>query len=412
MPVFQYTGYDPAGKARNGILDADSAKEARIQLRAMRLHVTELTTVETLTTSTARRYLPKFLQSRQRQQVIMLTRQLATMLRSGIPLASCITALVDQAETPDLEVVLRDVREKVTQGVPFGDALAAHPGYFDDLYVNMVKAGEASGNLDEVLSRLAEFTHKQERVRSKIKAALAYPMVMVVFGVVVVIVLMTFVVPRILTVLTKGPGRGVTDLPAPTRILVATSDFMSTYWLFVVGALVAGLVMFRLALRSDDFRYRWDAFLLRMPVLGDLMRKSCVSRFCVTFATLLRSGIPALQALTIVKGIVGNKVMERVVDEVHDKIIEGADISGPIKKSGVFPPVVGYMIAVGEQAGTLEEMLTRVAESYDEEVELSSQKVTSLIEPVLIISLSVVVGFIVIAVLLPIMEIGQRAGRR
>lgn len=412
MPVFQYTGYDPAGKARNGLLDADSAKEARIQLRAMRLHVTELTPLESLTQTSAKRFLPAFLQGRQRGQIIMLTRQLSTMLKSGIPLASAVTALIDQAGHPDLEVVLRDVREKITQGVTLGDALAAHPGYFDDLYVNMVKAGEASGTLDEVLSRLADFTHKQARIRSKIQAALAYPMVMVVFGVVVVIVLMTFVVPRILQVLTRGQGRGKVELPLPTKILVNVSDFMGTYWLLVVGVLVGAFLLFRLSMRNEEMRYRWDAFRLRLPILGDLFRKSCVSRFCITFSTLLKSGIPALQALTIVKGIVGNKVMERVVDDVHQKIIEGADISGPIKKSGVFPPVVGYMIAVGEQAGTLEEMLSRVAESYDEEVELSSQKVTSMIEPLLIISMSVIVGFIVVAILLPIMEIGQKAGRR
>jgi general secretion pathway protein F len=412
MPVYQYKGYDGNGSPKTGMLDADSAKEARIQLRALHVHVTDLDPLETLTATTARRFLPKFLQKRHRQQVTLLTRQLSTMLRSGIPLASSLTALIDQAGTPDLEVVLRDVREKVTQGVTFADALANHPGYFDDLFVNMVKAGEAAGNLDVVLGRLADFTQKQDRIRSKISAALAYPMVMCFFGFIVVIVLMTFVVPRIMKVLQRGPGRSQEALPLPTQILITVSDFTGAYWWLILGAIAGGWALFRVALRNEEFRYRYDAFRLKVPVLGDLFRKSAVSRFCITLSTLLKSGIPALQALKIVRGIVGNLVIARVVDEVHEKIVAGADISGPVKKSGVFPPVVGYMIAVGEQAGTLEEMLERVAEAYDDEVEISAQKVTSMIEPVLIVAMSLVVGFIVVAILLPIMQIGQMAGRR
>ena len=411
MPVFQYKGFDAGGAARAGILDADSAREARVQLRAMHVHVTELDPLSALTVGSNKRFLPSFLQKRHREEIVLLTRQLGTMLRSGIPLASCLTALIEQAGHQDLEVVLRDIREKVTQGATFADALAHHPGYFDDLFVNMVKAGEAAGNLDVILSRLADFTQKQERIRAKVKAALAYPMVMMIFGVLVVTILMTFVVPRILSVLQKGPQKSA-PLPLPTQILVSVSGFMGAYWWAIAALLVVGWLMFRTAMRNEEFQYKWDKFRLRMPILGDLFRKSAVSRFCTTFATLLKSGIPALQALTIVKGIVGNVVLARVVDEIHEKIVEGADISGPVKKSGVFPPVVGYMIAVGEQAGTLEEMLERVAESYDTEVEITSQKVTSMLEPILIVALSLVVGFIVVAILMPILQIGSLANRR
>jgi general secretion pathway protein F len=411
MPVFQYRGIDAGGAARAGILDADSAKEARLQLRSMHVHVTDLEPMSALTVGSSRRFLPKFMQRRHRDEVVLLTRQLGTMLRSGIPLASCITALIEQAGHEDLEVVLRDIREKVTQGATFADALAHHPGYFDELFVNMVKAGEAAGNLDVILSRLADFMQKEARVRAKVKAALAYPVVMLVFGALVVTVLMTFVVPRILSVLQKGPQKNA-PLPLPTQILVSVSNFMGTYWYALFAGLVVAWLMFRAAMRNEEFQYKWDKFRLRMPILGDLFRKSAVSRFCTTFATLLKSGIPALQALTIVRGIVGNVVLARVVDEIHQKIVEGADISGPVKKSGVFPPVVGYMIAVGEQAGTLEEMLERVAEAYDSEVEITSQKVTSMLEPIMIVALSLVVGFIVVAILLPILQIGSLAGKR
>jgi type II secretory pathway component PulF len=258
-----------------------------------------------------------------------------------------------------------------------------------------------------ILGRLADFNQKQDRMRAKLKASMAYPMVLVTFGIVVVIVLMTFVVPRILKLLKRGSGG---DLPIATEILVSVSGFIGQYWWLIFATMIGAFALFRLGMRNEEFRYRWDVFHMRIPVVGDLFKKVSVSRFCVTLSTLLKSGIPALQALVIVKGIVGNSVMARVVGEIHDKIVEGADISGPVKKSGVFPPVVGYMISVGEQAGTLEEMLERVAEAYDDEVEITSQKVTSMVEPILIISLALVIGFIVIAILLPILQIGQAAG--
>ncbi len=409
MPVYQYKGFDVGGQPRTGIVDADSPRDARGQLRAMHVHVTELAPLDTLTVTSHNRFLPAFLQRRHREAITLLTRQLATMLRSGIPLASCLTALIEQAGHPDLEIVLRDVREKVTQGASLADALAHHPGYFDELFVNMVKAGEVAGNLDVILGRLADFTQKQDRVRAKLKAAMAYPMVLISFGVIVVIVLMTFVVPRILKLL-RGTGRKKVSLPLPTEILVNVSSFVGQYWWVILLLLIAAYATFRVALRSEEFRYAWDRFRLRIPVIGDLFRKVSVSRFCVTLSTLLKSGIPALQALNIVKGIVSNTVMARVVSEIHDKIVEGADISGPVKRSGVFPPVVGYMIAVGEQAGTLEEMLERVAEAYDDEIEITSQKVTAMVEPILIIALALVIGFIVIAILLPILQLGQTAG--
>ena len=408
MPVYQYKGYDAGGSSRTGIVDADSPREARGQLRALRVHVTELEPMDTLQISTSRRFMPQFLQRRHREEITLLTRQLATMLRSGIPLASCLTALVEQAGHPDLEVVLRDIREKVTQGAGLADALAHHPGYFDELFVNMVKAGEAAGNLDAILGRLADFNQKQDRMRAKLKASMAYPVVLISFGIVVVIVLMTFVVPKILKLLKSGRRGG--ELPIATQILVTVSGFVGQYWWLLILLMIAGYSVFRVAMRNEEMRYRWDKLQMQIPVIGELFKKVSVSRFCVTLSTLLKSGIPALQALAIVKGIVGNTVMARVVGEIHDKIVEGADISGPVKKSGVFPPVVGYMIAVGEQAGTLEEMLERVAESYDDEIEITSQKVTSLVEPVLIISLALVIGFIVIAILLPILQIGQAAG--
>jgi len=328
------------------------------------------------------------------------------MLRSGIPLAQSLSALIDQAEHPDLEAVLRDVREKVTQGTSLADALAFHPAYFNELFVNMVKAGQAAGTLDVVLKRLADYLQKQNRTRARVKAALAYPVVMIIIGTLVVIGLMTFVVPRILAVV-KSAGKGHAVLPLPTQILIGSSNFIRDWWW---AAIVVGFgfwFLYRGALRSEGFRYRRDRFMLSIPVVGDLLRKTAVARFSITLSTLLKSGVPALYALTIVQNVVDNQVLARVIREIHDRILEGADISGPMKRSKVFPPVVGYMISIGEQTGQLDEMLERVAEAYDEEMDVTTTKLTSIMEPILIVAMALVVGFIVLAVLLPIMDIGS-----
>jgi general secretion pathway protein F len=411
VPVYEYRAYDAHGKVREGILDADTAREARLRLRDQKVHVIDLRTKEDLG-GKRRDWIPPFLRRRHADEVAGFTRQLSTMLRSGIPLAQSLSALIDQAETPDMEAVLRDIREKVTQGASLADAMAFHPAYFNDLYVNMVKAGQAAGTLDVVLKRLADYLQKQSRMRARVKAALAYPFVMVIIGTLVVIGLMTFVVPRILAVVaTAQKGNPGATLPLPTQILIGVSSFIGEWWWAALLLAGGAWFLYRGALRSEGFRFQRDRFLLRFPVIGDLLKKQAVSRFAVTLAALLRSGVPALQALTIVQNVVDNQVLSRVVREIHDRILEGADISGPMKKSGIFPPVVGYMISIGEQSGQLEEMLERVAESYDEELDVATTKLTSILEPILIVVMAVVVGFIVLAVLLPIMDIGSAVRR-
>jgi general secretion pathway protein F len=405
MPIFEYKAMKTSGGNESGIIDADTAKDARTILRNKKLHVTEIREIEDIGKEHGRRRLPGFLRRAHREEMALITRQLSTMLKAGIPLSQSLTALVEQAATQDIEAILRDVREKVTQGVGLAEALAFHPTYFSELYVNMVRAGEASGNLDVVLTRLADYGQSQNRLRAKVKAALAYPLVMICFGIMVIFVLTAFVVPRILEVLKTAKRDAV--LPLPTRILTTLSEFLQHYWwaVFLAAALI--YLFFRLLLREERYRYAWDRIKLNIPLIGDLLKKQAVSRFSITLSTLLKSGIPALQALDIVKNILENQVLKKVVQEVHDRILEGTDIATPMKKSGIFPPVVGYMVSIGEQSGELEEVLDRIAESYDEEIELTVQKVTSLIEPVLIIMLAVGVGFVVVSVLLPILQIGQ-----
>lgn len=404
MPIFEYKAIGPNNKVKRGLVDADTARDARLKLKKDNLYVTDLAEKDK---KAGRRFQIRGITgvttvNKQRaEQIAAVTRQMASLLQAGIPLAEALRMVIEQAPDKNIETAFRDIREKVTQGVPFGDAVLQHPAYFTELFSNMVKAGESSGALDKVLTRLATFLQAQTRLKNKVGAALIYPTVMVVVGVVVVAVLMTFVVPKV-TKLIIARGQ---ELPLPTKILVATSNFLVNYWLAVMLGLLVLAIAFQMFVNSDRGRLMWDRFKLAVPVFGDLMRKQSMARFSVTLATLLRSGVPALQAIAVTRDVLDNKILQDALQEVHDKVIEGADISTPMKMSGAFPPTVAYMVGVGEQAGNLEEMLERIAITYDEEVDLATQKLTSVIEPLIIVALAVVVAGVVIAIVMPLMQL-------
>jgi general secretion pathway protein F len=334
------------------------------------------------------------------REVSSFTRQLATLLHSGIALAQALNACIEQAESPGMQKTLRHLREQVTQGTDLANALETCPGYFNTLYVNMVRAGQASGQLDDVLTRIAEYLSNQNRLRNKVINAMMYPAIMLTVSTLVVILLMTFVVPKITEILIAQN----VPLPLPTTILIAVSTFMATYWQLLIKGPLIGVFFLQSALQQDAFRLKWDMLKLKAPLFGDLLRKTAVSRFAITFAVLLRSGMPALEALRIVKKVVGNRALQEVIQGIHDSIVEGTDISTPIKKSGIFPPVVGYMVAVGEQTGELEQLLERIAHAYDEEIDISIARMTGLIEPIMIVLMAVVVGGIVSAVIIPLLQ--------
>lgn len=409
MPIYEYKAFDKHGGDATGLMDADSPRDARVKLRARNIHVIELKVVDT-TDAQSRKPLfrmPTLRRGKRNIQIAMVTRQLATLLGSGIPLSRALRALIDQLEKErDIQTVFRDVGEKVTQGASFGEALAFHPSYFTDLYVNMVRAGEASGNLDEVLHRLANYLAAQNRLRNKISAALAYPTIMIIIGAIVVTVLMTFVVPRIIRVVRSAKM----TLPTETQLLISLSNVFRDYWWALALGVVGVFFLYSLANRSEGGRMRIDKWKLHIPVVGDLLRKQAVSRFAVSLSTLLKSGLPVLQSLDIVKQIVNNKVMEKTLGEVRDKILEGADIASPIQKSGIFPPVLGYMISIGEQTGQLDDILEKVAANYDDEIDISTQRMTAVLEPIMIVGLAVIVGFIVLAIIRPILQVGQGIG--
>jgi general secretion pathway protein F len=330
----------------------------------------------------------------------MVTRQLATLLKAGIPLSDSLNALIEQIENRHLERVFRQIKEDIAAGVTTTDAFARHPQYFNALYVNMIKAGEASGNLDVILKRLADFLHKQSKNKGKVAAAMVYPIAMMTLGALVVMFLMRFVVPKIVATITDRGGK----LPLPTQMLQSISSFVGSYWWAVLLGAVILLAAYQAWVSTASGRLIRDTWLLKIPLFGELFKKQSVSRFATTFSTLLRSGIPALEALRILREIVDNALLANTLASVHDRILEGADIATPLKRSGVFPPTVAYMIAIGEQSGQLEDILEKISEAYDEEVDVTIQKVMALIEPVVILLMAVMVGFIVLAVVLPLVQ--------
>jgi general secretion pathway protein F len=415
MPIFEYKAYAPGGAVRTGVVDADTAREARTKLRREDILVSEIVEMRggRRTGGTKSKGIVARLK-RLRQEnatpsgsnvevVAAATRQLGTLLGAGIPLTETLKAIIEQTEDKRAERMFREIRERVSQGTSLADALAEHPGWFSELYVNMVRAGQATGNLDIVFNRLADYMQKQRKLRRKIVSSLTYPAMMIVIGMIVVSILMTVVVPKI-TAMLIDTGQ---TLPGPTRILVAVSNGFKNYWW--VGMLAIAAISFSIEriYRSDGGRLFIDTNLLRVPVIGDLLRKQAVARFTHTFSTLLQSGVPAVASLEITRNVVGNRVIADATGMIRTRILEGTDIATPLKASGAFPPVVGYMVSVGEQSGEIEKMLDRIGAAYDEEIDVATERMTSVLEPIMIVLLAVVVGYIVVSIVLPILKVGQ-----
>jgi len=405
VPIYEYKALNEKGGVSTGVIDADTPKEAREKLRQKRVHVTEMVKVERAKLGDAdKRSSIPFLSNRPSSggagDVPMVTRQLATLLRAGIPLSDALGALTQQIEHRSLERAFRQIKEDISSGSPTGDAFARHPQYFNNLYVAMIRAGEASGNMDQVLRRLSDFLQRQSKMRGKVSAALVYPIAMLVLGGLVVGFLMTFVVPKIVSSIQE---RGM-PLPLPTEIMIFFSELIQAWWWAMILGGFTIVTLYGMWTRTPKGRLIRDTYLLRLPIFGQLFKKQSTARFATTFSTLLKSGIPALECLKILREVVDNQLLANTLDQVHDRILEGADIATPLKNSGVFPPVVGYMISIGEQSGQLEEILDKVSEAYDEEIDVTTQKVTALIEPIIIVFMALVVGFIVLSVVLPLVQ--------
>lgn len=406
MAVYNYKGVTAKGKNVKGSMDADSQRALKDTLKAKSIYVTEVWEGKKKAESLGAKEVDfeRLLGGKVKlADVTVFTRLLATLLRAGIPLVEALSALVDQTEKPVFREALDDIRKKVREGTSLASALKDHPKIFDDLYVNMVRAGESSGKLDVVLERLTEFLDAQMALRSKLIAAFVYPIIMSILGTGIVIFLMTFVVPRV-TQLFEGQDKA---LPFITEVLVWCSHMLGNWWFILFPAMVGGAIFFRRWKDSPKGKPVWDEFVLKIPIFGNLTRMIAISRFSKTLSTLLTSGVPLLTAMDIVKDILGNQTLVEVVKNARDNIKEGESIAGPLRRSGHFPSIVTHMIAVGEKAGQLEEMLDNVSTSYTQQVNLRITSLTTLLEPLMIVIMGGAVTFIVFAIMLPILQLNE-----
>ena len=399
MAVFEYKGFDQAGKGTAGVIDAESPRHARTKLRESGVFPTDLAPVRggdvSLSLGSSDRIPLK--------ELAIITRQLSTLIKAGMPLMDSLTALLEQAEKPISQKIFSAVRDRVREGTSLAEALGQHPKTFSSLYREMVRAGEASGTLDMILLRLAQYLENQVTLRSKIVSILAYPVLMMIVSGLILILLIAFVVPRV-TGIFADLNRA---LPWPTVLLLAISDFFRHFGFILILFGLFGFVLLKRYLSTPNGRWQYDRITLRLPLVGRMYKILAISRFAKTLATLLVGGVPLLSAMAIVQQVVGNKVIEEAVGKAREEIREGEGIAGPLKKSGLFPPMLTHLIAIGEQSGQLEPMLEKVAESYDTEVETTVTTVTSLLGPMLILLMGAAVLFIVLAVLLPIFDLSQ-----
>ncbi len=419
MPVYEYIGRTAGGKTVKGVLDVDNVRALKSALRREKVFLTEYKETNAkgggggkVKGGVAQKSgsrdvdLSEMLTRISPMDVAEMTRQLATLVRAGVPLVDSMTAIVEQTENPKLKRVLSSVRTDLNEGTSFYKALGSHPKVFGSTYVNMVRAGESSGTLEIVLSRLADFTESQVQLRNRVIGALTYPVIMLIISVLIVAAMMILVVPKI-TIMFEDLGA---EMPFITRVLIFVSDVLSTWWPALVLLGFAGFTVFQRWRTSEEGAPKWDRFLLRVPVLGDLVRKIAIARFSRTLATLLSSGVPLLTAMEIVENVVANRVLAAVLGEARVAIREGDTISGPLKRSEEFPPMVVHMVAIGERSGELENMLKNVSDSYENQVDSRVAALTSILEPIMIVGMGILVAFLVAAILLPMMKLTSSVG--
>jgi general secretion pathway protein F len=406
MPVYEYTAFDREGRKRQGSVEAVSIETARARLREMDIFPTALTetAVGGRKGEAAKSAAGRLFKKVRLGELAVMTRQLSTLLAAGLPLVPSLNALVAQIRQPELRQSLARIRDEINEGNSLTTSLALFPAIFPPVYINMVRAGEASGTLDLVLERLAEFYESQQAMKMKIQAAMAYPVFMFFIGSAVLLFLVAFVVPRITEIFTEMHQ----TLPAITIFLIAVSGFLKSFWWLALVALAGAAGAIRYAVtKTEKGRYAWDRLKITTPLVGPINRKIALARFSRTLGTLLQGGVPLLAALDIVENIVDNRLISDEIKKAKRDVEEGQSLSAPLARSNLFPPIVTEMISVGEQSGTMEKMLFRISDAYDKEVESGILMMTSLLEPVMILVMGLVVGFIVVSIFLPLFEMNQ-----
>jgi len=426
MPKYNYVAMDSRGKETKGTLEVASQNEAIGRVKEMGLFPTKIVEIEKLKEKPDKKAkvpgkapakkgslnlnikIPGLSGKVKSKVLTTFTRQLATLVDAGLPLLRGLRVLEKQERNPTLKNIIAELALSIEGGSTFSEGLAQHPKVFNRLFVNMVKAGELGGVLEVVLQRLSEFMEKAQKIKGKVKAAMFYPVAVLVVAVAILTILMVKVIPQFKLVF-EGMLEG-SQLPAFTRLVMGISDAVRIHFVYTAAGLAVVVVLFLLFIRTKFGRHAFDKFKLKMPVIGPVVSKIAISRFTRTLGTLVSSGVPILQALTIVKETAGNVIISNAVGSVHESVKEGETITAPLEASGVFPPMVVSMVDVGEQTGALPEMLLKIADNYDEEVDNSVAAMTSLLEPIMIVFLAVIVGSIVIAMFLPLIELMNKVG--
>jgi general secretion pathway protein F len=406
MAVFEYEAIaKSSGKSVKGVIDADSPASARRKLREQELYPT---TVQESFTGSADSG-GGVMESRGRggrvklRDVSLMTRQLAVLLHAGMPLVEALGALLEQTQNARLKKTIYDIRTKVNEGSRLADGMAGHPKIFSELYISMVGAGESSGALEVVLARLADIQERQVKLRNRVVGALAYPVLMAVFAIGVISFLMLVIVPKITQMLLQQHR----ELPLVTKVLIGTVTFIGKWWWLLALVLFGAVLLWRGWVRRPEGRRRWDRMKLRLPVLGDLYQKMQCARFSRTLGSMLQSGLTMMNALDVVKSVMQNRVIQEAMDDVKTSVRRGRDLAVPLRDTGLFPPMLVHMTELGQRSGELEDMLIKVADWYDDEVETSVDAAVSLLEPIMIVVMGVFVGFLVISILLPIFQMSQ-----
>ena len=418
MARFRYIAMDGKGAEVEGVIEAGSQSQAVSSLRGQGLFPTRVAEVgggaqakrgaapvkQVKVATPGGSKLPAFLRPRVKpKQLMVFTRQLATLIEAGLPLLRGLRILLKQEKTQALREALTGMGEAVESGGTFSEALGQYPRTFDKLYINMVKAGEAGGVLDSVLGRLAEFMEKAERIKGKIKSAMTYPVVVLVAALGILTFLMVFIIPKFAEIFTDLLGGKA--LPPITQFVIGLSDAVANQWYVFLGGGFGAVILFKLLKQTPRGAATLDKVKMRTPLFGQLVRKTAVARFARTLGTLMQSGVPILQALNIVRDTAGNQVVADAIQKIHDSVKEGESVAMPMEASGVFPGMVVSMVDVGEETGALPEMLVRVADGYDEEVDMAVEALTSIIEPIMIVFLALIIGTIVIAMFVPLISI-------
>ena len=408
MPIYEYKAFTVKGKSVTDIIDADSAASARQKLRAAKIYPVSIKEVYDTVSKKSRLsgVFHSFSSKVTSAELAMLTRQLATLLSAGFPLVSALHTLIPQTRSSYLKQVLSQVKDSIEGGSTFAGGLSQYPDIFSDIYINMVKSGESSGTLEIVLNRLAEISERQQALNHKIKSAMAYPILMFFVGTAILVFLLTYIVPTITSMFADMDQ----VLPLPTILLIGVSEYLKDYWWAFLIAIAAGVFGMKKFIATERGRYLYDRFVLSVPIVGPLRQKLAVGRFARTLGSLLENGVSLMAALDIVKNIVGNRLIADAIDSAAQAVEKGGSLSKALDESGLFPHITIQMIQVGENSGELESMLGKIADIYENEVETTVSGMTAMLEPLIILFMAVIVGFIVLAIALPIFEMNMLVG--